>query len=52
MNLQTLIAASAAGLSAIYFLRGAIQDLGTGRTPSTGGSCGKCSGGCPAARKG
>ncbi len=54
MNLQTLIAASAAGLSALYFIRGAIQDLGTGRrTPSSGGSCGGCSsGGCPAARKG
>ena len=49
MSLQTLIAASAAGLSALYFLRGAFQDL---KAPA-GGSCGKCSsGGCPAAKKG
>ncbi|MDR3683088.1 MAG: hypothetical protein P4L11_05100 [Geothrix sp.] len=53
MNLQTLIAASAAGLSAFYFIRGALQDLGAGGAPSSGGACGKCSsGGCPAARKG
>ena len=52
MNLQTLIVASAAGLSALYFIRGAIQDLAGGRAPSSGGTCGKCSSGCPAARKG
>jgi hypothetical protein len=52
MNLQTVLAASAAGLSALYFIRGAIQELGAGQAPSSGGSCGKCSsGGCPAARK-
>jgi hypothetical protein len=53
MNLQTLLAASAAGLSAIYFIRGALQDLGAGRdsAPPTG-ACGKCRSGCPAARKG
>jgi hypothetical protein len=53
MNFQTLIAASAAGLSALYFIRGALQDLGVGRSPSSSGSaCGKCSSGCPVARKG
>jgi|GEM_PF-468223 len=52
MTFQTLLAASAAGLSALYFLLGAIQDLGVGRPQSSGGTCGKCSSGCPAARKG
>ena len=47
--IQTLVVASAAGLSAFYFLRGAYRDL----CGSKGSSCGKCSsGGCPAARKG
>ncbi len=51
MNFQTLIVASAAGLSALYFIRGAFQDLGVGRAPSPGGTCGKCRSGCRAARK-
>jgi len=52
MNLQTLIAASAAGLSALYFLRGVYRDL-SGGGAQAGGSCGKCSsGGCPVASKG
>jgi hypothetical protein len=49
MNLQSILVASAAGLSAFYFLRCAFRDLGGGN-PRAGG-CGKC-GGCPAARKG
>lgn len=49
MTLQSLLALSAASLSALYFLRGAIQDLSAPK----GGTCGKCSsGGCPVARKG
>ncbi|HEX7596949.1 MAG TPA: hypothetical protein VF518_01975 [Polyangia bacterium] len=52
MNFQTLIVASAAGLSALYFIRGAIQDLGGGRALLSGSTCGKCSSGCPVARKG
>jgi hypothetical protein len=45
MNFQTFIVASAAGLSALYFIRSAIQDL----SAPAGGNCGKCSsGGCPA----
>ncbi len=53
MSVQTLLVASAASLSALYFIRGALQDLGVGRKPSSGSACGKCSGGgCPAARKG
>jgi hypothetical protein len=52
MNLQTILVASAAGLSALYFIRGALQDLGAPKESSSGSSCGKCSGGCPAARKG
>ena len=52
MNLQTILAASAAGLSALYFIKEAIQDLGVGKASSSGIACGKCSGGgCPAARK-
>ena len=52
MNLQSLIAVSAAGLSALYFIRGAFQELSGGNAPE-GGNCGKCSpGGCPVARKG
>lgn len=52
MTLQTLITAAAAGLAALYFLRGAFQDFQGGSRPG-GGACGKCSsGGCPAARKG
>jgi len=53
MSFQTLLVASAVGLSALYFIRGALQDFGMGSHPSQGGSCGKCSsGGCPVARKG
>jgi len=46
MTLQTLITASAAGLAAFYFLRGAYQDL------RGGDACSHCSsGGCPAAKR-
>ena len=49
MSFQTLIALSAAGLSALYFVRGAISDFQQEREAP----CGKCSaGGCPEARKG
>ncbi|GLH74193.1 hypothetical protein GETHLI_26950 [Geothrix limicola] len=48
MTFQSILAVSSAGLAALYFLRGAYQDL----SASSGSSCGKCSsGGCPAARK-
>jgi hypothetical protein len=50
MSFQTLLASSAAGLSALYFIRGALLDLGIGAKPKAS-ACGKC-GGCPAARKG
>jgi len=50
MSIQTLIATSAAGLAAFYFLRGAFLDLREGNRPG-GSPCGTCSsGGCPAAR--
>jgi len=53
MSIQTFLVASAVGLSALYFIRGALQDFGVGPRPAQGGSCGKCSsGGCPVARKG
>ncbi|MBK9795410.1 MAG: hypothetical protein IPP58_02735 [Holophagaceae bacterium] len=53
MSFQTLFVASAVGLSALYFIRGALQDFGVGTRPAQGGSCGKCSsGGCPVGRKG
>jgi hypothetical protein len=49
MSFQTLIALSAASLSALFFVRGVVNDLRQER----GNACGKCtSGGCPAARKG
>ena len=49
MSFQALIALSAAGLSALYFVRGAITELRQDR----GNRCGGCaSGGCPVARKG
>ncbi len=52
MTIQTLLAASAACLAALYFIRGMVQDLRQARKPA-GSSCGHCSsGGCPAARKG
>jgi hypothetical protein len=52
MSFQGIIAVSSAGLAALYFLRGAYQDL-AGSRQEGGSSCGKCSsGGCPAARKG
>jgi hypothetical protein len=48
MNFQSIFAVSAAGLAALYFIRGAFQDL----SAPEGSSCHKCSsGGCPAARK-
>lgn len=51
MNLQTIISASAAGLAALYFIRGAVLDFRPHRPK--GGTCGKCSaGGCPGIRKG
>ena len=51
MNIQTFLATSAAGLAALHFIRSAFQDL-SGKGPSAGSSCGKCSsGGCPVARK-
>ena len=49
MSFQTLIALSAACLSALYFVQGAIGEFRQEREAP----CGKCaSGGCPAARKG
>ena len=52
MSLQTPIALFAAGLAALYFIRGAVQDL-RGVHKEGGSSCGKCSGGgCPVAQKG
>jgi hypothetical protein len=51
MNLQTVLASSAAGLAAFYFIRGIVQDFSVKSGPKVG-SCGKCSsGGCPVARK-
>jgi hypothetical protein len=51
MNLQTVLASSAAALAAFYFIRGIVQDFSVTSNPA-GSSCGKCSaGGCPAARK-
>jgi len=51
VNLQTVLASSAAGLAAFYFLRGIVQDFSK-TSGAAGGACGKCSsGGCPAARK-
>jgi hypothetical protein len=52
MTFQGIIAVSLAVLAALYFLRGAYQDL-AGTHQAEGGSCGKCSsGGCPVAHKG
>jgi len=49
MSLQSVLALTAAALSALYFIRGALQDLSAPK----GGACGTCrSGGCPVARKG
>ena len=49
MDFQSILAVSAAGLSALYFIRGAFRDL---KAPE-GGTCGKCSSGeCPGTRKG
>ena len=51
MNLQTVLASSAAGLAAFYFIRGIVQDF-SAKSGSAGSGCGKCStGGCPVARK-
>jgi hypothetical protein len=51
MNLQTLLASSAAALAAFHFIRGIVQDF-SGTPGPEGGACGKCSsGGCPVARK-
>jgi hypothetical protein len=48
MNFQAIFAVSAAGLAAVYFIRGAYRDL----SAREAGSCHKCSsGGCPAASK-
>jgi hypothetical protein len=48
MNVQSILAFSAAGLAALYFIRGAFQEL----SAPEGGACGKCSsGGCPAAHR-
>jgi len=51
MTFQSLLAVSSAGLAALYFIRGAYQDLSAGRAPEEASSCGKC-GSCPAAHKG
>lgn len=52
MSLQSLITVSAAGLSALYFIRGVYRDL-SGGAAQADGNCGKCSsGGCPVAGKG
>ncbi|MBI1751289.1 MAG: hypothetical protein HY014_08050 [Acidobacteria bacterium] len=49
MSVQSILAFSAVGFAALYFIRGAVQDLSAPK----GAACGKCSsGGCPAARKG
>ncbi len=49
MNIQSVLALSAAGLAALYFIRGTFQEL----SAPEGSTCGKCSsGGCPVARKG
>jgi hypothetical protein len=51
MNLQTVLASSAAALAALHFIRGIVQEFSETSGPS-GSACGKCSsGGCPAARK-
>ena len=51
MNLQTVLASSAAALAAFYFIRGIVQDCSEKDEPG-GSGCGKCSsGGCPVARK-
>lgn len=45
--IQTLLVASAAGLSVLYFIRGAYRDL-CGGSRGPGSSCGACrSKGCP-----
>ncbi|WP_306589962.1 hypothetical protein [Geothrix sp. 21YS21S-4] len=53
MSAQSLIAASAAGLAALYFLRGAFRGLRGGGKEGQGKACGTCdsAGTCPAARK-
>lgn len=52
MTVQTLITALAAGLAALYFIHGAVQDLRGGSRPADS-ACGTCSsGGCPVAKAG
>jgi len=49
--IQTLLVASAAGLSALYFIKQALGELGIGRKVA-GGSCHGCNPTrCPAARQ-
>jgi hypothetical protein len=51
MNMQTVLASSAAAFAMFHFIRGIVQDF-SAKSGAADSGCGKCSsGGCPVARK-